>query len=114
MPRRESGSLVAPFTLSAILHALIATLLFASLKERKPVALPPMYRVNIVAAPPGERAIGEVKPAEAARTPVTPPTPAPSTIKEPPGPKAKTAPAKARPTATQTKAPAAKPKATTP
>src|SRR5665811_2591459 len=59
MPRRESGSrLIAPFTLSAILHAAVATLLFNTLKERKPVALPPMYRVEIVAAPPGERAIG--------------------------------------------------------
>jgi len=61
MARRESGSrLVAPVTLSAILHAAVATLLFYSLKGSKPVALPPMYRVNIVAAPPGERAIGEV------------------------------------------------------
>ena len=112
---RQNSGLAAPFTFSALLHAAIATLLFNSLKERKPVALPPMYRVNIVAAPPGDRAIGEVKPAEPARTSVTPPTPAPSTIKEPPIPKARTAPAKARPTPTQTKAaPAAKPKATTP
>ena len=113
---RQGSGLAAPFTFSALLHAALATLLFNSLKERKPVALPPMYRVNIVAAPPGQRAIGEVKPAEpAARTSVTPPTPAPSTIKEAPVPKAKTAPAKARPTPTQTKAaPAAKPKAATP
>ena len=113
---RQGSGLAAPFTFSAVLHAVIATLLFNSLKERKPVALPPMYRVNIVAAPPGERAIGEVKPeAAATRTSVTPPTPAPSTIKEAPVPKAKIAPAKARPTPTQTKAaPAAKPKATTP
>ncbi|HKR07927.1 MAG TPA: hypothetical protein VJS39_01945, partial [Gemmatimonadaceae bacterium] len=63
---RQGSGLAAPFTLSALLHLAIATLLFNSLKERKPVALPPMYRVNIVAAPPGERAIGEVKPAEPA------------------------------------------------
>ena len=113
---REGSGLGAPFTLSAVLHVVLAVLLFNSLKERKPVALPPMYRVNIVAAPPGERAIGEVKPeTPASRTSVTQPTPAPSTIKEPPVPKAKTAPAKARATPTQTKtAPAAKPKATTP
>jgi protein TonB len=103
MPRRESGSrLVAPFTLSAIFHAFVATLLFNTLNERKPVALPPMYRVEIVAAPPGERAIGEVKSGQArATTPVTQPAAAPSTVKEMPLPKAKPAPktpARATPT----------------
>jgi protein TonB len=84
---------LAPFTLSAILHAAVATLLFNTLKERKPVALPPMYRVNIVAAPPGERAIGEVKSSQAqATTPVTQPSAAQSTLKEMPLPKAKAAP----------------------
>jgi protein TonB len=95
--------LIAPFTLSAILHAAIATLLFNTLKERKPVALPPMYRVNIVAAPPGERAIGEVKSGQAkATTAVTQPSAAQSTLKEMPLPKAKPAqktPARATPSA---------------
>jgi len=103
MPRRESGSrLVAPFTLSAIFHAVVATLLFSTLSERKPVALPPMYRVEIVAAPAGERAIGEVKSAQArATTPVTQPAATPSTVKEMPLPTAKPAPktpARATPT----------------
>jgi protein TonB len=86
MAERTGGSLhFAPFTLSAILHAAIATLLFNTLKERKQVALPPMYRVNIVAAPPGERAIGEVRSGDAKATPaVTQPTPAQSSIKETP------------------------------
>ena len=112
---REGSGLGAPFTLSAALHFVLVMLLFNSLKERKPVALPPMYRVNIVAAPPGERAIREVKPeSPATRTPVTQPTPAPSTIREPAVPVATTAP-RARTTPTQTKtAPAAKSKATTP
>lgn len=94
MARRESGpKLVTPFTLSALLHAAVATLLFYSLHERKPVALPPMYRVNIVAAPPGPRAIGEVKTEPAkANTSVTPPTAAQSTLKEMPLPRAKPAP----------------------
>ena len=75
MSNLDSGSrLVAPFTLSAILHAAVATLLFNTLNERKPVALPPMYRVEIVAAPPGERAIGEVKVSQPkAANPVTQP-----------------------------------------
>ena len=104
MPRREGG-LAAPFTLSAILHAAVATLLFNTLKERKPVALPPMYRVEIVAAPPGERAIGEVKTAQpAAATPVTQPTATQSTVKELPLPTAKPAPkTPARATPTQGK-----------
>jgi len=93
MARRESGSrLVAPVTLSAILHAAVATLLFYSLKGSKPVALPPMYRVNIVAAPPGERAIGEVRSGQSkATTPVTQPTAAQSSIRETPVPKSSTA-----------------------
>jgi periplasmic protein TonB len=103
MSGRESGSrLAAPFTLSAILHAVIATLLFNTLKERKPVALPPMYRVEIVAAPPGARAIGEVNAAQTAATPtVTQPTATQSTVKEMPLPKAKPAqktPARVTPT----------------
>jgi protein TonB len=117
MPRRESGSrLVAPFTLSALLHAAVATLLFNTLKERKPVALPPMYRVNIVAAPPGERAIGEVKTAQdQAKTPVTQPTATQSTVKEMPIPKAMRAPkTPARVTPTEGKvAPSPKPSAPT-
>jgi protein TonB len=39
------------------------------------VVLPPIYKVNIVAAPPGERAIGVVSP--------TPPKPAPATAEPP-------------------------------
>lgn len=111
---RQDSGLAAPFTLSALLHAVIATLLFNSLKERKPVALPPMYRVNIVAAPPGERAIGEVKTQpQTATTPVTQPTAVPSTIKESPLPKAKTAPKTARTPPTETKS-STKTKAGTP
>ena len=102
MARRAGGSRHIPaFTLSAILHATVATLLFNTLKERKQVALPPMYRVNIVAAPPGERAIGEVKSGQPkATTAVTQPSAAQSTLKEMPLPKAKPAqktPARATP-----------------
>jgi protein TonB len=49
-----------------------------------------MYRVNIVAAPAGERAIGEVKTAPSQpATPVTQPSPSQSSLKEMPLPKAK-------------------------
>jgi protein TonB len=102
MVGRAGGSRnIAPFTLSAILHAAVATLLFNTLKERKPVALPPMYRVEIVAAPPGERAIGEVKSGQAKATPsVTQSSAAQSSPREAPLPKAKPAqktPARATP-----------------
>jgi periplasmic protein TonB len=87
--RTGGGRHIAPFTLSAILHAAIATLLFNTLKERKQVALPPMYRVNIVAAPPGERAIGEVKNTQpTASAAVTQPSTAQSSVKETSVPKA--------------------------
>ncbi|MDQ6771309.1 MAG: TonB C-terminal domain-containing protein [Gemmatimonadota bacterium] len=94
MPGRAGGSRnIAPFTLSAILHAAVATLLFNTLKERKQVALPPMYRVEIVAAPPGERAIGSVKSGQPKATPsVTQPSASQSTVKELPVPTAKPAP----------------------
>jgi protein TonB len=76
-----------------VLHAAVATLLFNTLKERKPVALPPMYRVEIVAAPAGDRAIGEVKSEQAtAKTPVTQPSASQSSVKEMPLPTAKPAP----------------------
>jgi protein TonB len=90
MAERTGGSRhITPFTLSAILHAAIATLLFNTLKERKQVALPPMYRVNIVAAPPGERAIGEVRSGAAKPTPpVTQPSAAQSSVQETPVSKA--------------------------
>jgi protein TonB len=108
MPRRVNGSRhITPFTLSAALHGAIAILLFSTLNERKPVALPPMYRVEIVAAPPGERAIGELKSeAVTAKAPVTQPSASQSTVKEMPLPTAKPVPkvpARATPSVTQPK-----------
>jgi periplasmic protein TonB len=90
MQRTAGGFRAGPFTLSALLHAAVATLLFNSLKHPKTVALPPMYRVSIVAAPAGERAIGEVKSQQSpAARPVTQPSAPPSSIKEAPLPTAK-------------------------
>ena len=108
MPRRVNGSRhLTPFTLSAALHGAIAILLFNTLNERKPVALPPMYRVEIVAAPPGERAIGELKSEPATvKAAVTPPSASQSSVKEMPLPTAKPAPkipTRATPSATQPK-----------
>ena len=115
--RESSARLAGPLTLSAIFHAALLTLLFNSLREPKKVALPPMYRVSIVAAPAGERAIGEVKQDQpATQTPVTSPSAAQSSPREMPLPKAKPVvktPARTTPAVTQ-KPSAAKPGATSP
>ena len=73
MHRRASTvRLGAPFGISVMLHAsLIAAAFFARPGPSK--ALPPVYKVNLVAAPAGERAIGEVT-----RAPAPPPTPTPA------------------------------------
>lgn len=59
----------APLGASLLLHAGVVAGLFL-LKPSAPPAMPPMYRVNIVAAPPGPRAAGVVRPRE---TPAPPP-----------------------------------------
>jgi outer membrane biosynthesis protein TonB len=84
-----------------VLHAsLIAAAIFA--RPAPPKALPPVYKVNLIAAPPGERAIGAVttKPA-----PTPPPTTAPPPRPET-NPRAMPAPAKAKPAARKPPAPA--------
>lgn len=100
--------LALPLTLSTIGHASVAALLIFVHPSPTPPQ-PPMYRVNIVAAPPGPRAEGVVTPPKA-----TPP-PAPA----PPPPRAKTlpkampmptkSPAKSVPPATPTPTPVATP-----
>lgn len=68
--------LAGPLIASAFVHAL-ALAAFISVKDRKPVvALPPIYRVNIVAAPAGPRAIGEVTTAPPRAAQTAPPRPA--------------------------------------
>lgn len=72
--RRAPIHLGGPLGMSVALHLLAVALAFVVSRERSMEALPPIYRVDIVAAPPGERAIGEVTPEPA---PVTPPAAAP-------------------------------------
>jgi outer membrane biosynthesis protein TonB len=62
-----------PLGFSVVLHAsLIAAAIFV--RPDTPRVLPPVYKVNLIAAPPGPRAIGEVTPAP------TPPTPKPAAV----------------------------------
>lgn len=91
--RRTESRHLGSFALSALCHAAVGMLAFQSLKQPQPIALPPMYRVNIVAAPAGERAIGEVRPAASKPVvPVTQPSASPSSVKEMPLPQAKPVP----------------------
>jgi outer membrane biosynthesis protein TonB len=84
--------------LSVILHAVVLTALFL-LTARATTSSPPIYRVDIVAAPPGPRAVGVVTPAPPpdTRSPIAPPAPP---LPSPQlAPRAKTAPVKAPPKA---------------
>ena len=92
------------------LHATLVVLAVIGFRKGVPEALPPIYKVNIIAAPAGPRAIGVVQPEVAETPPVTPPTitpPAPSPLKESPIPAPKITPAKAQPKATPVAKPAA-------
>ena len=74
--------LALPLGLSAALHlVLAASIVFGRGTRARP--LPPVYKVDLVAAPPGPRAVGVVNPA--------PPAPAQPVAEQPP-PRAQTAP----------------------
>jgi protein TonB len=105
--------LTGPFGISVALHLTLVALVLLGLRKDQPQALPPIYRVNIIAAPPGPRAIGTVQPEKTAPEPkpaeaVTPP-PTPK-VKEPAVPITKATPRKATPRST----PVEKPAETTP
>src|SRR5205814_7504023 len=72
--RRPETHLRVPLGVSAIVHAGLIALLVV-VRAPRPAPMPPMYRVNLVAAPRGERAIGTVQPTPAAPapTPAAPP-----------------------------------------
>ena len=74
---RDGAAFAVSIAASALLHAAIV-MAFLSLRPSRPPALPPIYRVNIIAAAPGPPARGVVTPPAA--------TPEPET-KAPPRPK---------------------------
>ncbi len=115
-PRDAGGmSLRAPIAVSAVLHLLVIAL-FLIARGAPSVSLPPTYKVNLVAAPPGPRQIGVVQPTlpvaaptpPAAAAPISRALPDPSKMKAPPV-KAPVKPAKAAKVATPSAAPAARP-----
>ena len=94
VPARSDLSLRAPFVLSALLHVVVvAAFLFS--RASAPVVRPPMYRVSLIAAPPGPRQIGVVRETPPEPTP-TPPAPTPI-ARETPVPERMKAPTKAPP-----------------
>lgn len=108
--RRQGGVTLGPWVgFSALLHA-AAIMVLAVVTSRAAAPLPPVYRVDIVAAPPGPRQEGVVVPEKT----VTPPPPdaplpqRPQPLPTPPPAPVKSAPAEAPPRATPS------PKAVTP
>ena len=86
---RGDLSLRTPLVVSALLHVLVVAGLLIS-RARTPIATPPTYRVELVAAPPGLRQIGVVRetppepaPTPPAPTPLSRATPEPERMKAP-------------------------------
>ena len=108
--RARDARLTGPLGVSAAVHLAIIGLALWALRPGPPVILPPIYKVNIVAAPPGPRAIGEVTSAPAPANPA----PTPPKIRETPS-TVPTAPTHAEPTHTTRATPVpGKPKAAAP
>lgn len=77
---------VGAYVVSAAIHAALALAAFFAFRAPPPVTLPPMYHVELVAAPPGTRAIGEVKETPPTAAPITAPRPSDATAKSMPTP----------------------------
>ncbi len=92
--------LKGPIGLSVALHLTLVAFALIGFRENPPESMPPIYKVDIVAAPPGPRAIGVVQPEpRPAPTPALPPPP-PAQPKQSVVPAPKVAPQKAPPRAT--------------
>jgi len=101
--------LTGPLGVSVALHLTLVAMVLIGMRKGAPEALPPIYKVNIVAAPPGPRAIGTVQPEPKTPEPVQPKNvtpPAPPKTKEPAVPIAKVTPQKSSPRATPVEKPA--------
>lgn len=76
----DERGLALPMALSIAVHAGLVLAMFAMRPDPRP-PMPPVYRVNLVAAPAGPRAVGVVQPSAAEPQPAepTPPPPRPVT-----------------------------------
>jgi len=105
-----SARLKGPAGISIAIHLTMVALAILSFRKGPTEILPPIYKVNIVAAPPGPRAIGTVQPEPATPAPLKPPEvtpPTPAKTKEPAVPITKVTPQKATPRSTPVERPAA-------
>jgi protein TonB len=119
----RSRGLGVPIALSAVLHVAVAVMLLAFARPTPAPARPPIYKVNIIAAPPGTRAVGVVTPTPATTpppdakvppraevvppAPILPPKTTPKTKTRTPPPAATPLPSTAKTNAPVTKAPIA-------
>jgi protein TonB len=72
--QRPSGGIGGAFIVSVILHVAVV-LPFVVWKAAPEAALPPMYKVDLVGAPPGERQMGVVRESPPANEPTAPAPP---------------------------------------
>lgn len=120
-PPRERG-LALPVIVSLLVHGALVAAAFSLRPDAEP-PMPPVYRVNLVAAPPGPRAIGVVQPPTQEASPPEPTPPPPRPVAEvaeavptaKPAPAPRRTPAKSTPTQASTDrpktAPATQPRA---
>jgi len=83
MNRGGATRLAGPLGVSVVLHLTLAAYVVWAFRSGPASLLPPIYRVNIIAAPPGPRAIGEVKSEPESPKGVVPPKMRDVTPKEP-------------------------------
>lgn len=91
----------APLVASIVLHAALIALFFV-FRAGPPPPSPPIYRVDLLAAPPGPRAAGVVKPQPPVPTPEPPPIRPKTAPREMPVPNPKAPPRAKTPEATPT------------
>lgn len=109
--------LTGPAGISLALHATLVALVVAGFRKSAPEPMPPIYKVNIIAAPAGPRAIGVVQPEPIATPPVAAPAvvpPTPAASKESPIPTPRIRPKKTSSKATPVEKPATVPKVAAP
>ncbi len=77
------SQLPAPLGASVALHAVAGAVLFLLSRGSPSVVRPPLYRVDLVAAPAGPRAMGVVRPAPSVQPPAPSPRPPPQRVATP-------------------------------
>lgn len=106
-------TLGGPIVASVVLHVVVVALFFV-FRAGPPPPSPPIYRVDLLAAPPGQRAAGVVKPQPPTPAPQPPPTRPKTAPRDMPVPNTKAPPRAKTPEATPTLPTQTKPDVKTP